>query len=115
MVVAVKIFRLSTTTLRTPTTLKAPTMDPAVSLTHRTIHGRTFMRTIVDETSRSDPPKQIDAMVSRRSFLKSAAAAAVLGTATSHTLMAETKEGMPQRAQGRTGEKVSAVGLGGYH
>src|SRR3989441_5363147 len=29
--------------------------------------------------------------------------------------MAETKEGMPQRALGRTGEKVSAIGLGGYH
>src|SRR2546422_10598799 len=115
MVAGVKIFRLSTTTLRIHTTLKPPTMDPAVSLTPRTTHGRTFMRTIVDEASRSDPPKQIDAMVSRRSFLKSAAAAAVFGTASSHTLMAETKEGMPQRALGRTGEKVSAIGLGGDH
>ena len=51
----------------------------------------------------------------RRSFLKSAAAAAVFGAASPHTLMAETKEGMPQRALGRTGEKVSAIGLGGYH
>src|SRR3989442_10263398 len=115
MVAGVKIFRLSTTTLRTPTTLKPPTMDPAASLTHRTTHGRTFMRTIVDEASRSDPPKQIDATVSRRSFLKSAAAAAVFGAASPHTLMAETKEGMPQRALGRTGGKVSAIGLGGYH
>src|SRR6266704_564375 len=90
-------------------------MDTVVSLTHRTTHGRTFMRTIGDEASRSDPPKQIDAMVSRRSFLKSAAAAAVLGTASPHTLMAETKEEMPLRALGRTGEKVSAIGLGGYH
>ena len=73
------------------------------------------MRTIVDETIRSDPPKQTEATVSRRSFLKSAAAAAVLGAASPHTLMAETKEGMPQRALGRTGEKVSAIGLGGYH
>ena len=73
------------------------------------------MRTIDDETSRFDPPKQIEATVSRRSFLKSAAAAAVFGAASPHTLMAETKEGMPQRALGRTGEKVSAIGLGGYH
>jgi predicted aldo/keto reductase-like oxidoreductase len=73
------------------------------------------MRTIVDQTSRFDPPKQIDATVTRRSFLKSAAAAAVFGAASPHTLMAETKEGMPQRALGRTGEKVSAIGLGGYH
>jgi hypothetical protein len=29
--------------------------------------------------------------------------------------MAETKEVMPHRALGRTGEKVSAIGLGGYH
>ena len=73
------------------------------------------MRTIVDETSRFDPPEPTDATVSRRSFLKSAAAAAVFGAASPHTLMAETKEGMPQRALGRTGEKVSAIGLGGYH
>src|SRR2546421_704706 len=55
------------------------------------------------------------ATVSRRSCLKSAAAPAVFGAASPHTLMAETKEGMPQRALGRTGEKVSAIGLGGYH
>ena len=73
------------------------------------------MRLIVDETSRFDPPKQNDATVSRRLFLKSAAAAAVFGATSPHTLMAETKEGMPQRALGRTGEKVSAIGLGGYH
>src|SRR6266704_1927878 len=90
-------------------------MDTAISLTHRASHGRTSMSTIVDETSRFDPCKQTDATVSRRSFLKSAAAAAVFGAASSHTLMAETKEGMPQRALGRTGDKVSAIGLGGYH
>ena len=73
----------------------------------------TSMRMIVDETSRSDPPKQNDATVSRRSFLKSEAAAAAFGVASPRTLMAETKEGMPQRALGRTGEKVSAIGLGG--
>src|SRR6266571_466930 len=115
MVVAVKIFPLFTTTSRGTTRLIPPTMDTVVSLTHRTTHRRTFMRTIVDETSRSDPPKQIEATVSRRSFLKSATAAAVFGAASPHALMAETKEGMPQRALGRTGEKVSAIGLGGYH
>src|SRR6266446_4427481 len=110
-----KIFRLSTTTSRATRTLNPPTMDTAISLTHRTPHGRPFMRTIVEEKSRFDPPKQIDATVNRRSFLKCAAAAAVFGAASSHTLMAETKEGMPQRSLGRTGEKVSAIGLGGYH
>src|SRR5713101_3537143 len=114
MVVAVKIFPLSTTTLGTPKTSNLRAMT-AISLNHRMIHRRKSMRTIVDKTSRSDPPNQIDATVSRRSFLKSAAAAAVFGGASPHTLMAETKEGMPQRTVGRTGEKVSAIGLGGYH
>src|SRR5882724_5315880 len=56
-----------------------------------------------------------DVLMSRRSFVKSATAAAVLGTASPQVLMAETKEAMPQRTLGRTGEKVSAIGLGGYH
>src|SRR5213594_3879917 len=73
------------------------------------------MRTIVDETIQFGPPKPTDATVNRRSFLKFATAAAVFGAASPQTLMAETKEGMPQRALGRTGEKVSAIGLGGYH
>jgi len=68
-----------------------------------------------DQTSHAESTNQIKAVMSRRSFVKSAAAAAVLGTASRQALMAETKEGMPQRALGRTGEKVSAVGLGGYH
>jgi predicted aldo/keto reductase-like oxidoreductase len=73
------------------------------------------MRMTVDETGRFDPTNQIDAVLSRRSFVKSAALAAILGGANPQVLMAETKEGMPQRALGRTGEKVSAIGLGGYH
>jgi predicted aldo/keto reductase-like oxidoreductase len=68
-----------------------------------------------NETNESYPTNQIEAVMSRRSFVKSAAAAAVLGTASPQALLAETKEGMPQRALGRIGEKVSAIGLGGYH
>src|SRR5258707_7382317 len=67
-----------------------------------------------DETSQG-AANQSDVLMSRRSFVKSATAAAVLGTASPQALMAETEEGMPQRALGRTGEKVSAIGLGGYH
>jgi hypothetical protein len=70
---------------------------------------------IGDETNQAYPTNQSDAVMSRRSFVKSAAAAAVLGTASPQVLMAETKEPMPLRALGRTGEKVSAIGLGGYH
>src|SRR5260370_19385066 len=65
--------------------------------------------------SRGVKTSQSDAVMSRRSFVKSAAAAAVLGTASPQALMAETREEMPLRALGRTGEKVSAIGLGGYH
>jgi len=68
----------------------------------------------LDETSQGEA-NQSDVLMSRRSFVKSATAAAVLGTASPQVLMAETKENMPQRALGRTGEKVSAIGLGGYH
>jgi len=53
--------------------------------------------------------------LSRRSFVKAAAGATLLTGVSPETLMAETREGMPQRALGRTGEKVSAIGLGGYH
>jgi predicted aldo/keto reductase-like oxidoreductase len=74
-----------------------------------------FMRMTVDETNRIDSTSQIEAGLSRRSFMKSAAVAAILGSASPEVLMAETKEGMPRRALGRTGEKVSAIGLGGYH
>ena len=53
--------------------------------------------------------------MSRRSFLKSTAAAVVLASATPQVLLAETKKEMPQRLLGRTGAKVSATGLGGFH
>lgn len=56
-----------------------------------------------------------DGTLSRRSFMKAAAGATLLAGVSPETLMAETKEGMPLRALGRTGEKVSAIGLGGYH
>ena len=95
--------------------LNPPTMDTAISQTNRMPKVRRFMSTVDDPTNRFGSPNQTDVTVSRRSFLKSAAAAAVFSAATPHTLMAETKEGMPQRALGRTGEIVSAIGLGVYH
>src|SRR6266705_4382945 len=85
MVVAVKIFPRSTTTLRTPTTLNRPTTDTGIRLSHRTRYTKIFMRTTGDKTGRTDPAAQTDATVGRRSFLKSAAAAAVFGAAV-HTL-----------------------------
>lgn len=48
----------------------------------------------------------------RREFLKSAAIAALSTSFASH---AEAASGMPYRTLGRTGVKVSLVGLGGHH
>ena len=57
--------------------------------------------------------------VSRREFLELTSAGVVAGAL--HTAFpsanakAETKNGIPYRQLGRTGEKVSMVGIGGYH
>ena len=68
-----------------------------------------------DEKLQDNPSNQNNAAMNRRAFLKSAAATAVFGTASPAVLLAESIDGMPQRALGRTGEKVSAIGLGGFH
>ena len=73
------------------------------------------MRTPIEETSRNEPSSKGNADVGRRDFLKSAVAATVVAGAGSQAWAAQTKEGMPYRALGRTGVKVSAIGLGGYH
>lgn len=52
--------------------------------------------------------------VSRREFLEVAAATSLLASF-SPFVTAETRSGIPYRALGRTGEKVSAIGIGGYH
>jgi predicted aldo/keto reductase-like oxidoreductase len=61
--------------------------------------------------------KAKDGGVTRREFLGMAVAAGVAGVAGSEKLAwaADTKNGMPYRTLGRTGEKVSIMGLGGYH
>jgi aryl-alcohol dehydrogenase-like predicted oxidoreductase len=56
-----------------------------------------------------------DGGVSRREFLGLAVAATCAAGAEKLSWAAETKEGMTYRTLGRTGEKVSMVGLGGYH
>jgi predicted aldo/keto reductase-like oxidoreductase len=52
--------------------------------------------------------------VTRREFLEVAAATSLLA-GFSPFVTAETRSGIPYRALGRTGEKVSAIGIGGYH
>ena len=53
--------------------------------------------------------------LNRREFLKAALATGVVVGASPQPWPAESKGDMPYRTLGRTGEKVSALGLGGYH
>jgi predicted aldo/keto reductase-like oxidoreductase len=51
----------------------------------------------------------------RRQFLQGVAASGVLGTVAGHSNAPITKQGIPYRTLGRTGEQVSVIGLGGFH
>src|ERR1700745_84482 len=53
--------------------------------------------------------------ISRRGFLGFAAASVFLAGASKDDLHAESRNGIPYRTLGRTREKVSLIGLGGYH
>jgi predicted aldo/keto reductase-like oxidoreductase len=53
--------------------------------------------------------------VSRREFVSFAAASLFFAHANRQTAAAESRNGIPYRTLGRTREKVSLVGLGGYH
>ena len=53
--------------------------------------------------------------VTRRQFLEIAAGASIVASFPSYTGAAEPKGEVPRRTLGRTGEKVSAIGLGGHH
>ena len=53
--------------------------------------------------------------VTRREFVKLAVAGGVAASAGATAWSAATPGSMPTRALGRTGEKVSAIGLGGWH
>jgi predicted aldo/keto reductase-like oxidoreductase len=53
--------------------------------------------------------------ISRRGFLGFAAASIFLAGASKDALPVESRNGIPYRTLGHTGENVSVVGLGGYH
>src|SRR5260370_2163015 len=56
-----------------------------------------------------------DSGVTRREFLELGVAATLAAGAEKLTWAADTKGNVPLRKLGRTGEKISMVGLGGYH
>ena len=56
-----------------------------------------------------------DAGISRRGFLGFAAASILLAHAEQQSPRLESRNGIPYRILGRTKEKVSLIGLGGYH
>src|SRR4030081_3443824 len=56
-----------------------------------------------------------DPAVSRREFLGMTAASLLMAGSLSGAAKPDVKNGMPYRTLGRSGEKVSLIGLGGYH
>jgi predicted aldo/keto reductase-like oxidoreductase len=56
-----------------------------------------------------------DTAISRRGFLGFAAASLFLAHVDRETSRSESRNGIPYRTLGRTKEKVSLIGLGGYH
>jgi uncharacterized protein len=60
-------------------------------------------------------PIEQDPPVSRRRFLEIAASITALCSLRAELWAAEERNGIPYKAFGSTGEKVSAIGLGGYH
>src|SRR6202047_1679686 len=60
-------------------------------------------------------PANDDPAVSRREFLGMTAASLLMAGSLRGAAKPDTKNGLPYRTLGRTGEKISLIGLGGYH
>jgi len=71
------------------------------------------------DRSKSPVPEKVlanqDPGFSRREFLGMTAASLLMAGTLSGSAAADRKNGIPYRPLGRTGEKVSLIGLGGYH
>ena len=66
-------------------------------------------------TSASPTPDTAGSGISRRGFLGFAAASYFLAHADGQVPSSESRNGIPYRALGRSRERVSLIGLGGYH
>jgi aryl-alcohol dehydrogenase-like predicted oxidoreductase len=85
---------------------------------------RSFAVIIVHHPTKTQPAKKWIAMnkpikshrsLSRREFVKLAVASGIVASAGSSGWAAEAADEIPRRPLGRTGEKISILGLGGYH
>jgi uncharacterized protein len=72
-------------------------------------------RSPLQDTSQDTMLAKHDPAVSRREFLGMTAASLLMAGSLSGAAKLDSKNGMPYRTLGRTGEKVSLIGLGGYH
>lgn len=65
--------------------------------------------------SDSQPESSFSPGVTRRQFLEIAVGASMLSRRPEYAQEKETRGEIPRRPLGRTGEKISAIGLGGFH
>ena len=73
------------------------------------------MREFEGNDKKDQVGREKDGGVTRRAFLEMGVAATFAAGVEKVTWAADTKGEVPRRTLGRTGEKVSMVGLGGYH
>src|SRR5215468_3720681 len=72
-------------------------------------------RTTDTRACEPQPESSCRSGVTRRQFLELAAATSVLASLPEYAQPEETRTEIPRRTLGNTGEKVSAIGLGGFH
>jgi aryl-alcohol dehydrogenase-like predicted oxidoreductase len=77
--------------------------------------GEKPMREFEDNERNGSGVEEKSGGVTRREFLEISVAATLGVSAEKIAWAADTNTGVPRRTLGRTGEKVSMVGLGGYH
>src|SRR6202795_687715 len=65
--------------------------------------------------SASTTQQAADSNISRRDFLGFATASILLAHSDQQLVKSKSRNGVPYRVLGRSGEKVSLIGLGGYH
>ena len=72
-------------------------------------------QTNMEESAERNPQLLPGSGFSRRQFLEAATAASLLATFPGLASGGERTQAVPLRSLGRTGERVSCIGLGGYH